>query len=378
MIQQSYILLGRVTHVSHRLPFADPAHINNNEMKKVIHKIAEHVRNYSNSFESSNMNSTTNDASFMNQFDILPDELIEKIFFSFEAQLPLSQHNHVRLEDNTFYFDYSLQQPILRTVHNEIHNISLVCRRFYRIIHSSRFWERKGRQDHILLPNQHFSVDFNAYEKLYVNNPFHPAYNLIETNRWTKSRGAHSQIEYVPIGSYRLYDEFNRLSSCRVTSHTLAKFFQRNVPLFYPGLRSTNCADLRPIIEFSICVAARWDCGSRCELSLLFSDGHKWRYEKVFPQWNDQKWHRIIYRYGQYDQFPSSVTVCITGCDTQLWAGFYGTKFAQTRLRLLLRTNENGINEECTVVIEPRAEDEFNQNPVPNPKKDDIPIDNET
>lgn len=121
-------------------------------------------------------------------------------------------------------------------------------------------------------------------------------------------------------------------------------------------------------------MAARWDCGSRCALSLSFSDGHKWHHEKRFPQWNDQKWHRIIYRYGQYTQYPSSVDVSITGSDTQFWAGFYGIKFAQARLRLLLRTNENQTNEESVVIIEPKEGDEFEQAVERETEVDDIPV----
>ncbi len=130
------------------------------------------------------------------------------------------------------------------------------------------------------------------------------------------------------------------------------------------------------MIEFSICVAARWDCGSRCSISLSFSDGHQWQTKKIFPQWTDQKWHRIIYRYGQYNQLPSSVTVCITGCDTQDWAGFYGSKFAQARLRLLLRTSVNGTNTETAMIIEPTADDELAQEgPKPSPFQDNLPVD---
>lgn len=129
------------------------------------------------------------------------------------------------------------------------------------------------------------------------------------------------------------------------------------------------------MIEFSICIAARWDCGARCSVSLDFSDGHHWECSEIIPQWNDRKWHRLIYRYGEYEQFPTLVTVCLTGSDTQGWAGFYGMKFAQARLRLLLRTNENGTNNESKVDIEPKAEDELNQDPTPDPLPDNIPID---
>ncbi len=129
------------------------------------------------------------------------------------------------------------------------------------------------------------------------------------------------------------------------------------------------------MIEFSICVAARWECGSRCSISLLFSDRHHWQCKKVFSQWNDQKWHRLTYRYGQYEQFPSLVTICLDGRDTQFWRGFYGIKFAQARLHLLLRTNENETNAESAVVIEPKAKDELIEHSELPPIPDNLPID---
>ena len=132
---------------------------------------------------------------------------------------------------------------------------------------------------------------------------------------------------------------------------------------------------MRPVIEFSICIAARWDCGSQCSIALLFSNGHRWLYEKTIPQWNDAKWHRVVYRYGNYEQFPKSVTVSFTGRDTQGWAGFFGIKFAQARLHLLLRTDDNGTNEENEVCIEPNVEDEPNRDSDADELPDDLPID---
>lgn len=83
----------------------------------------------------------------------------------------------------------------------------------------------------------------------------------------------------------------------------------------------------------------------------------------------------MTYRYGEYDQFPSTVNVRITGRDTQFWAGYYGSKFAQTRLRLVLRTDDNTMNTESAVVIEPRAEDELIPEPEASPYQDNLPID---
>jgi hypothetical protein len=129
------------------------------------------------------------------------------------------------------------------------------------------------------------------------------------------------------------------------------------------------------VIEFSICVSPRFDCGSQCSIFLLFSDGHQWQCGKVFPQWHDTKWHRLTYRYGQYEQFPSSVTVSLAGSDTQFWAGYYGIKFAQARLHLLLRTNENETNAESEMVIEPKAEHESIDHSQLSPIPDNLPID---
>jgi hypothetical protein len=191
---------------------------------------------------------TTTDPSFINHFSRLPDELLEKIFFLTNYPLLLTPNNHAPPELNSYYFDYSIQQPLLKQTHVELLRVSLVCRRFYQIIKSCHFWERKCRQEHVLLPNQHLPTDFTAYEKLFVNNPFHPAFNLLHDNNWKKSKDTKSQIELIPIGSHRLYDEFNRLSPCRVTSHRMGEFFQRDVQL---PCRGSNFNDVSYFMKYS-------------------------------------------------------------------------------------------------------------------------------
>ena len=108
---------------------------------------------------------------------------------------------------------------------------------------------------------------------------------------------------------------------------------------------------------------------------LAFSDGHVWKREHPFPQWTDGRWYRIIYRYGQYEQFPSTVTVSLSGRDTQGWRGFYGIKFAQARLRLVLRTDDNGANEASEIGIEPKADEEVIDESELGPLEDNIPVD---
>ncbi|CAF2993028.1 unnamed protein product [Rotaria sp. Silwood2] len=194
-------------------------------------------------------------------------------------------------------------------------------------------------------------------------------------NKWRKSSYTDSRIEFIPVGSDRLYDEFNRLSSCRVTSYTWGQFFQRDIQLLGDKLSWHDLACLHPIIEFSICVAPRWDCASECRVGLIFSDGHHWECERTFPQWNDSKWHRLTYHYKEYQQFPTSVTVQLSGKDRQFWAGYYGVKFAQTRLRLLFHIDENKTNQESETIIEAKVEDEPRQNPQPEDAPDNLPVD---
>ena len=336
----------------------------------------------------------TTDASELDPFARLPDELLEKIFVSLGSSPPLTPTNHVRLGPHSMYFDYSVQQVLLGQMHTEMVRVALVCRRFYHIIKAKQFWEQLCRREHVLLPNQHFPAEFTAFETLYVSNPFHPSFNLLEESQWRKSRSARSQIERIPIGCDRLYDEFNRLSPCRVTSHMSARFIQRDVQLLatdpssaevrrFPSRKKAltsrfKIVQLRPLIEFSVCVAARADCGSRYALKLVFSDGHVWTRKHVFPQWTEGRWYRISYRYGQYEEFPSTVTVSLTGQDTQFWAGFFGVKFAQARLRLVLRTGDNGANEASVTVIEPKADEEPIDESELGPLEDNISVDSDS
>lgn len=167
----------------------------------------------------------------MSYFDRLPDELVEQIFLSLHYLPPLTENNHVRISSSSLYYDYSIQQPLLKQTYVDLLSMSLVCRRFHKILKSSAFWLRKCLYDYVFLPTQNFPADFTAYEKLYINNPFHPSYNLIEESKWRKAYNTRSRLEPIPCGSDRLYDEFNRLSVCRVTSYTWANFFQRNIPI---------------------------------------------------------------------------------------------------------------------------------------------------
>lgn len=168
----------------------------------------------------------------MSVFDCLPDELLEQVFLAVGNLPSPTNNNHIRTSPNSLYFDYSIQQSLSKETHSSLRSISLVCRRFYRILRSSDFWERKCRHDYILLPTNTFPSEFNDYEKLYISNPFHPSFNFIIEDKWRKSPGSDTQIELVPIGAHRLVDDFGRFSSCRATSYSWAHIHQRDIQLF--------------------------------------------------------------------------------------------------------------------------------------------------
>ena len=109
---------------------------------------------------------------------------------------------------------------------------------------------------------------------------------------------------------------------------------------------------INPVIEFTVCIAGRWDCSSICNLRLSFSDKHAWDYQHLFTN-GDRQWHRITYRYINYpeNQMPSHVTIYMRGKDQRFWAGNYGTKFAQIKLRLALRKEDERENQELEEII---------------------------
>jgi hypothetical protein len=112
---------------------------------------------------------------------------------------------------------------------------------------------------------------------------------------------------------------------------------------------------VNPVIEFTVCVAGRRDCSSQCKLELCFSNGHIWQYERSFSN-GDCQWHRITYRYIDYpkNEIPSHVSINLRGKDLPVWAGNYGAKFAQIKLRLVLREEHETENQEFEeTLIEP-------------------------
>ncbi|CAF1538217.1 unnamed protein product, partial [Adineta ricciae] len=174
--------------------------------------------------------------------------------------------------------------------------------------------------------------------------------NLLKDDQWIKTNFS---LEKIPDGCEPLYDEFNQIVPAWATSYQLGTFKQDHVKLFDDT--QSPLLSLHPVIEFSVCIAARKDCGAKATLSLTFSDGHVWNCKREYKQWNDGRWHRITYRYSQYKTLPTDVTVVMQGCDTKYWAGYFGMKFAQPCLQLVLNNGtQDKTPKETDVIIKSR------------------------
>ncbi|CAF3501698.1 unnamed protein product [Rotaria socialis] len=291
-------------------------------------------------------------ANSVNPFDCLPDELIEHIFFAIIYSPPVEPYNHVNnIASSTFYFSHSLHEPYLRHTYKDLTSLELVCRRFYNLLRSSTFWLQKCHRDHVAIGNEPLAISTGIdFRRLYFSNPFHPDYNLLNLNNsnqdqvnqfWTPNVSR----EETPVGSDLLYDEFGLVSSCYATSYAWGQYQRDNVQLLRKG--EEKLISINPVIEFTVCVAGRWDCSSICNLELCFSNGHEWKYQRSFSN-GDCQWHRLIYRYVNYrpNEMPSHVSIILKGKDQRFWAGNYGAKFAQIKLRLALRQENETENQE--------------------------------
>lgn len=109
------------------------------------------------------------------------------------------------------------------------------------------------------------------------------------------------------------------------------------------------------MIEFSVYIAPRHDCGSECILSLKFSNGHEWTFRRKFPQYDDAHWHQITYRYSDYETMPANVIVKMQGKDTTTWAGCYGMKFTKPSLQLRDRASYAAESAETDITIIPHT-----------------------
>uniref|UniRef100_A0A914XW10 FBA domain-containing protein n=1 Tax=Panagrolaimus superbus TaxID=310955 RepID=A0A914XW10_9BILA len=113
----------------------------------------------------------------------------------------------------------------------------------------------------------------------------------------------------------------------------------------------------QPAITFSEWVVNRADCGSKYRSVItLLDDSNRVlaveKTEKIFEQWQLQKWKKIEIKIQSYPSKIRYIRIQSEGRDTQFWEGHYGVKIAGSELKihldnippmnLLNDTNPNG------------------------------------
>jgi hypothetical protein len=202
-----------------------------------------------------------------NPFDCLPDEIVEYIFLLIVNSPQIEPFNHVNVSPSSFYFSYIIHEPYLRRTYKDLISLEMVCRRFYNLLCSSKFWLQKCRHDHVSIVNEPLAISQGIdFRRLYFSNPFHPDYNLLDFNGENQNKennfwsfGVRS--EPIPIGCDLLYDKFGQISSCYATSFTWGQYRRNNIQL----LRKE---------EEKVCVYLLFICSRFNKAILLFGGSH--------------------------------------------------------------------------------------------------------
>jgi len=184
-----------------------------------------------------------------NPFDCLPDELVEYIFLLTVNSPPIEPFNHVNVPASSFYFSYTIHEPYLRRTYKDLVSLEMVCRRFYNLLRSSKFWLQKCHHDHVLIANEPLAISQKIdFRRLYFSNPFHPDYNLLDfnnQNQHEENQFWNSSVcwEQTPIGCDLLYDPFGQISSCYATSYTWGEYHRDNIQLLRKGEEKVSSID---------------------------------------------------------------------------------------------------------------------------------------
>jgi hypothetical protein len=191
----------------------------------------------------------------LNPFDCLPDEIVEYIFLLIVNSPLIEPFNHVNVPPSSFYFSYNLHEPYLRRTFKDLISLEMVCRRFYNLLRSPKFWLQKCHHDHVSIVNKPLAIAQGIdLQRLYFSNPFHPDYNLLDFNDENQDKkdefwSPMVSWEQTPIGCDLLYDAFGQISSCYATSFTWGEYRRNNIQLLRKGQEKVSFIDYLYIID---------------------------------------------------------------------------------------------------------------------------------
>ena len=180
-----------------------------------------------------------------NVFDCLPDEIVEYIFLLIAYSPSTESFNPVQVPFSPFYFPYNIHEPEVHRTFKDLLSVGKVCRRFYKLLHSSTFWIQKCHRDHWPVFNETLAISQGIdFRRLYFSNPFHPNYNLLElTNPNGQFWSERVSYEATPIGSDLLHDAFGQVSPCHATSHNWGHYRRENIQLLRKGQKTVSLTE---------------------------------------------------------------------------------------------------------------------------------------
>lgn len=249
---------------------------------------------------------------------------------------------------NGIYLPEELVLEILSYIEpKQLLELSLVCRKWCRIIKTWPLWAMKYQERYKRKPER---LPWYVFYHLFTSDSFN---NLIKNGNgelgfehWTilQNGGDKFIIEDPPQGADPLpagVPEFNGKTSCFATSYYPCIKAQK-IDLRKNKLLLHIIKKFKPHIYLSEWVAGRFDCGCayalRCRLANDVKGGPLAVEHKV-PQWEGRKWEKVELCIEDYPAEDAAVIFFQhTGCDTQFWAGHYGAKMAGAVLRFVFES----------------------------------------
>ncbi|KAK7077221.1 hypothetical protein SK128_020671 [Halocaridina rubra] len=234
---------------------------------------------------------------------------------------------------------------------------SRVCKHWNFLLSHRRFWFEKLVVEGISLPeslrtrllNETDNVETLQILKILTSGYLPLNKNLIKNpsgeenlKYWEVIHGGDGVIvEETPAGSDPIPEEAGLPTQhCFVTSYRKGRRLQV-IDLISLGFTPSIMDILKPRIEISEWVSARWDCRSKSELIVVLV-GRKTE-KRVSLNWSsddDDVLQRLWYQLKEvvidYPKGLHTIEYVSIGNDSQFWAGHYGAKSAGSSVKLIL------------------------------------------